>query len=125
MFEALTGIIQSSVFFFETLFLAHVDPQTLAAGALVSWLFGVLATILFGTLGSINILISHKHGANDDEGIKLVVRDGLLLAGLLTVPAFILSWNANQIALQYMGTLMAVIFSIAQAITVRGTFAWR
>ncbi len=54
---ALTGIINSSVFFFETLFLAHVDQQTLAAGALVSWLFGVLATILFGTLGSINILI--------------------------------------------------------------------
>lgn len=98
---ALTGIIQSSVFFFETLFLAHVDQQTLAAGALVSWLFGVLATILFGTLGSINILISHKHGANDDEGIKLVVRDGLLLAGLLTVPAFILFWNMSSIFLLF------------------------
>jgi MATE family, multidrug efflux pump len=98
---ALTGIIQSSVFFFETLFLAHVDQQTLAAGALVSWLFGVLATILFGTLGSINILISHKHGANDDEGIKLVVRDGLLLAGLLTAPAFILFWNMSSIFLLF------------------------
>lgn len=98
---ALTGIIQSSVFFFETLFLAHVDQQTLAAGALVSWLFGVLATILFGTLGSINILISHKHGANDDEGIKLIVRDGLLLAGLLTFPAFILFWNMSSIFLLF------------------------
>ncbi len=98
---ALTGIINSSVFFFETLFLAHVDQQTLAAGALVSWLFGVLATILFGTLGSINVLISHKHGANDDEGIKLVVRDGLLLAGLLTVPAFILFWNMSSIFLLF------------------------
>jgi len=96
---ALIGITQSSVFFFETLFLAHVDQQTLAAGALVSWLFGVLATILFGTLGSINILISHKHGANDEDGIRLVVRDGLLLAGLLTIPACILFWNMSSVFL--------------------------
>jgi MATE family multidrug resistance protein len=98
---ALTGIIQSSVFFFETLFLAHLDQQTLAAGALVSWLFGTLAVILFGTLGSINILISHKHGANDQDGIALVLRDGLLLAVLLTAPAFLLFWNMSPIFLLF------------------------
>jgi MATE family multidrug resistance protein len=57
---ALTGLVQSSTFFFETLFLAHVSQEAVAAGALVSWFYGIMAVILFGTLSSINILIAHK-----------------------------------------------------------------
>src|SRR5690554_118082 len=73
---ALTGIVSASGSFFETLFLAHVDHQTLAAGALVSWLYATFAVILFGTLISINVLISHKHGAKDQLSITLITRDG-------------------------------------------------
>jgi MATE family, multidrug efflux pump len=98
---ALTGIVGASASFFETLFLAHVDQQTLAAGALVGWLYATFAVILFGTLSSINVLISHKHGANDEVGIALVVRDGLLLAILLTIPAFLLFWNMSPIFLLF------------------------
>src|SRR3990167_9096790 len=98
---ALTGIVGALASFFETLFLAHVDQQTLAAGALVSWLYGTFAVILFGTLSSINVLISHKHGANDQTGISLVVRDGLFLAILLSIPAFILFWNMAPIFLLF------------------------
>lgn len=98
---ALTGIMQSGVFFFETLFLAHVSEKTLAAGALVSWLFGILAVILFGTLSAINILIALKHGANDQKNMVLVARDGFWLAIILTVPAFILFWNMSPIFLLF------------------------
>lgn len=98
---ALTGIISSSVFFFETLFLAHVDQQTLAAGALVSWLIGTMMGILNGTLGSISVLISHQHGANDQQGISLVVRDGLFLALLFFIPAFLICWNISGIFLLF------------------------
>src|SRR5687768_7594070 len=98
---ALTGIVGASASFFQTLFLAHVDQQTLAAGALVSWLYATFAVILFGILSSINVLISHKHGANDDLGIALVVRDGLLLTILLTIPAFLLFWNMAPIFLLF------------------------
>ena len=95
----LAGVIQSSIFFFETVFLAHLSQEALAAGALVSWLFGTLVVILYGTLGSINILISHKYGANDHSGISLVVRDGLLLSILMTIPIFLLFWNMSSIFL--------------------------
>src|SRR5690242_8033532 len=87
---ALTGIVGASTGFFETLFLAKLGQDILAAGALVSWLYGTFAVILFGTLGSINILVSHKHGANNQTGISLVARDGLLLSLLMTIPAFFL-----------------------------------
>lgn len=98
---ALTGMVQSAVWFFETLFLAHLGAKTLAAGSLVSWLFGTLAVILFGILSSINILVAHKHGANDKNSIALIARDGFLLAILITIPAFILFWNMPPIFLLF------------------------
>jgi MATE family multidrug resistance protein len=98
---ALNGIVQSAVWFFETLFLARLGSEVLAAGSLVSWLFGVIAAILFGILTSINILIAHKHGAKDQEGIALVARDGLFLAVILVVPSFILFWNSASIFLLF------------------------
>src|SRR5579863_9600978 len=76
----LTGLVQSGIFFFETLFFAHVNEITLAAGALVSWLFGTLAVIVFGALSSINILVALKYGENDHSSIALIARDGLILA---------------------------------------------
>lgn len=94
---ALTGLVQSSLGFFENIFLARLGEKTLAAGALVSWLFATLIVVLFGTFSAVNILISHKHGANDQSGIALVFRDGLLLAVLLTIPTFLLFWNISSI----------------------------
>jgi MATE family multidrug resistance protein len=98
---ALTGVIGGSVGFFETLFLAHVSHETLAAGALVSWLYGTFFCFLFGGLSAINVLISHKHGAQDKAGVSLVMRDGLFLAMLLTIPAFLLFWNMAPIFLLF------------------------
>lgn len=98
---ALTGLIQSAVWFFETLFLAHLGSDTLAAGSLVSWLFGTVVVILYGTLSSINILIAHKHGAQDKHGIRLVTRDGLWLAILCALPTFILFWNMSPLFLLF------------------------
>jgi MATE family multidrug resistance protein len=98
---ALTGITQSAVWFFETIFLAHLSSETLAAGSLVSWFFGTLAVILFGILSSINILVAYKHGANDQNGIALVARDGLILAILVTIPATILFWYMSPVFLLF------------------------
>ncbi len=95
----LTGVIGASTGFFETMFLAKLGQNILAAGALVGWLYATFAVIMFGTLGSISILISHKYGGNDQAGISLVARDGLLLSLLMTIPAFILFWNMPPIFL--------------------------
>lgn len=97
----LTGMIGASIGFCQTVFLAHLSHEAMAAGALVSWLFGVFVVIIYGTLSSINILISHKHGAQDTRGISRVVRDGLLLAVLLSLPAIFLFWNMAPIFLLF------------------------
>lgn len=97
----LTGVVQSAVWFFETLFLSHVSPEALAAGSLISWAFGTAIVMLFGALSSINILIAHKFGAEDEQGIFQVVRDGFWLALLLAVPIFLLFWNMAPILLLF------------------------
>jgi MATE family multidrug resistance protein len=105
----LTGLLQSSTYFFETIFLAHLGPEFLAAGALVSWLFGTFIVILIGVLSSINILVAHKHGAKDHEGITLVVRDGVWLAVFMSIPSFILFWNLAPIFL-FLGQSPSVVY---------------
>jgi len=115
---ALTGMVHSSVSFFETLFLAHVSQDALAAGALVGWLFGTMIVILLGTLSAINILVAHKYGANDHHGISLVTRDGLLLAIFFVIPAFLLFWNMSPIFLLFgqSPTIVALTKTYAQAL---------
>lgn len=98
---ALTGFVQSAVWFFETIFLAHLSPEILAAGSLVGWLFGTIAVILFGALSSINILVAYKYGEKDENSIALIARDGLLLALLLTIPTFFLLWNMAPVFLLF------------------------
>ncbi len=105
---AVTALVQSSIWFFQTLFLAHVSVETLAASSLVNWFFGTVAVILFGTLSSINILVAYKHGANDDEGIMRVARDGILLAILLVIPAIFLLWNMADL-FAWMGQSRSVV----------------
>lgn len=94
---ALTGFVQSAVWFFETIFLAHLGEDSLAAGSLVSWLFGTLAVIMFGALSAINILVAHKHGEKDQDAIAMVARDGFYMAALLVIPAFFIFWNMSPI----------------------------
>ncbi len=109
----LTGLLQSSTYFFETMFLAHLGSEVLAAGALVSWLFGTFIVILIGILSSINILVAHKYGEQDKKGISLVVRDGVWLAFVLAIPSFILFWNLSPIFILF-GQNPAVV-QLAQA----------
>ncbi len=108
----LTGLSQALVPFFETLFLARLGADSLAAGAIVSWLFGTLAVIAFGTLGAINVLVSHRYGAKDNQGIREVAQAGLWLALILALPTIILFWNIPPILL-YFGQ-PPVIVSFAQ-----------
>ena len=91
--------MQSSTYFFETMFLAHLSSDVLAAGALVSWLFGTFIVILIGILSSINILVAHQYGAKKFSAISFIVRDGIWLAIVLALPSFILFWNLSPIFL--------------------------
>lgn len=109
----ISGIVESSIGFFSTIFLSHLGQTELAAGALVAWLFATLMMILWGTLSSVSVLVSQKYGAKDYQGIAFILRDGLLWAFILTIPAFILLWNLAPILLLIGQDPSVVVLSIA------------
>ena len=117
---AMAGMIQSAVWFFESIFLAHLGPDILAAGSLVSWLFGTVAVILYGILSSINILVALKHGEQNQPAIRQIARDGLLLAIIISIPTMILFWNMSPIFLTF-GQSQEVV---AQAKSYLQPLAW-
>jgi MATE family multidrug resistance protein len=103
-----SAIVQSSVGFFATVFLAKLGITEIAAGAVVSRLFAALMVIVWGLLAAVNILIAHQRGAKDQQAITLVLRDGLLLALLISTPAFLLFRNAAAI-LTWLGQPVAIV----------------
>lgn len=84
------GLVESSINFSSTFFLAHLGQRELAAGALSAWLFSTMMVVFWGTLSAISTLISRKFGAKDHQAISRIFQDGLILALLLALPTFIL-----------------------------------
>ena len=95
----LTGLLESSVGFFSTLFLARLGPHELAAGAVMFWIFFTILVIIWGTLSSVSVLVAQKHGEKNDQVIPMVLRDGLLLAVLIAIPAVLLLRHITPILL--------------------------
>lgn len=97
----LSEVVDASFSFTATLLSAHLGPQELAAGGLVTTLFVTIMIFMWGILISISTLISQRRGAQDDAGISRVLRDGLILAALFCIPASILVWNLSPILLSF------------------------
>jgi MATE family multidrug resistance protein len=95
----MSGVIETSVGFFSNIFLAHLGATSLAAGALVNWVFTTLMVIIWGTLSAITTLVARYYGAKKDDEISYVFYAGLSLAIVLMLPAMLLLWNLSPIFL--------------------------
>ncbi len=95
----MSGVIETSVGFFSNIFLAHLSATSLAAGALVNWVFTTLMVIIWGTLSAITTLVARYYGAKKNTEISYVFYAGLLLAISLMGPAMLLLWNLSPIFL--------------------------
>jgi len=104
----LAGLIEAASPFFATIFIADLGPADLAAGALVRGLFFTLMVVMWGALTAISVLVSQKHGENDTRGVSQILRDGSILALILTPPAFIILWFIAPV-FSFLGQNQAVI----------------
>lgn len=95
----MSGVIETSVGFFSNIFLAHLGSASLAAGALVNWVFITLMVIIWGTLSAITTLVARYFGAKNNEQIGCIFYAALLLATTLMLPAMFLLWNLAPIFL--------------------------
>ena len=95
----MSGIIDTSVGFFSNIFLAHLGAASLAAGALVNWVFTTLMVVIWGTLSAITTLVARYYGARKNAEIAYVFYAGLLLAIVLMLPAMLLLWILSPLFL--------------------------
>jgi MATE family multidrug resistance protein len=91
------GFLESSYGFMNTFLVAHLGDAELAVNALVSMLFVTLMVIFWGIISGVSIVISHYHGANNQDAIRGVMRDSLIFSIIICIPIMLLLWFAPYI----------------------------
>src|ERR687894_3106693 len=74
----------------DTIMVGHISPRALAAVALGNLYFFGLAVFAMGTLMVLDPIVAQAVGAEDQPAIARGIQRGILLAGMLTVPAVLL-----------------------------------
>ena len=74
----------------DTIMVGHLSPRALAAVALGNLYFFGLAIFAMGTLMVLDPIVAQAVGARDEPAVARGIQRGVLLAGLLTVPAVLL-----------------------------------
>jgi MATE family multidrug resistance protein len=80
--------------FISSIMVAHLGEEALAANALVWSIFIALILFFIGILTAVSIMVAHSFGAQDQNGIKNIVKQGLILGALFTVPMMIIVYFA-------------------------------
>lgn len=74
----------------DTIMVGHISAQALAAVALGNLYFFSLAVLAMGTLMVLDPIVAQAVGARDGAAIARAVQRGVVMAGLLTLPAMLL-----------------------------------
>lgn len=83
----------------DTILLGSVGKDALAAGGLGGSMFFMIAGLFQNVVASVAILIAHARGANETHQIDDILRAGLVLALLGTLPLAVLLWNSEPFLL--------------------------
>jgi MATE family multidrug resistance protein len=97
----MTGMVNAPLGFFSTLLLARLGHAQLAAGAIVMWLFSTIMMLLWGVLSAVSVSVAHCYGAGNVSCIARVLRDGFLLALIMSVPLMFLIDNTPLVLLHF------------------------
>ena len=93
----LAQIAQVAMSFIDTVMVGRLGGNELAGIALGSTFFNFLLIFCMGILFSLAPIVSQAKGAGKPQDGIIAVRHGLLLAGILAIPAMVLFWNSPSI----------------------------
>ncbi len=85
---------QVSMGFVDTVMVGRLGPAELAGVGLGNSTFFLFLLVSLGVVISVGPMVSQAYGAGEHEPIGRSVRQGLWLGVALTIPAFVLLWNA-------------------------------
>ena len=107
----------------DTIMVGHISAQALAAVALGNLYFFSLAVFAMGTLMVLDPVVAQAVGARDRPAIARAVQRGVLMAGLLTLPAALLLTVAAPVFVLARQPAEVVPLAAAYALrSVPGTF---
>ncbi len=92
-----TQVAQISMGFVDTVMVGHLSSDALAGIALGNSVFFTTIVVAMGIVMAAGPMVSQAFGAGDDEGVARSVRQGLWLAGVLTIPCMLIVWNAGSV----------------------------
>ena len=115
-----SGLVEASLGFTSNAFLSHLGTRYLAAGGLVGWFFATMMVIFWGLFTAISVAIANRQGAQDEQVIANIVRDGFWISTILTIPLMLLIWNMAPV-LQWLGQDKALV---TMAIPYLHALAW-
>lgn len=87
-------LAQNTLSFVDTLMVGRLGNDALAGIAIGSTVFHFVLIVLAGVIFGVNPLVSQAIGAGDTHTASRAVRQGLWIALVLFIPAFVLFWNA-------------------------------
>ena len=80
----------------------HVGTAELAAASFANSIYVVIMLFGLGVFLGVTPLVSHARGANDDQGVAVLMKNGFALSGLLLVGITVIAWSLTWL-MPYMG----------------------
>lgn len=96
---ATAQLAQSATGFIDTVMTGMLGSEALAAGGLGAMLFTFLMVVSIGAISAVSPLVAAAYGAGASDRVALVVRQGLWLAALLTIPLTFIVLNGTPLLL--------------------------
>ncbi|MYZ47981.1 MATE family efflux transporter [Propylenella binzhouense] len=101
----LTNLAQTGMTATDVVLMGWLGPDRLAAGALASNLYFVFLIFGIGLLGATAAMVARELGRrfNSVRDVRRTVRQGLWSAAAITVPVWLVLWNAEPILVGLLG----------------------
>ena len=78
--------ISASSGLISMLFIASINPNALAAGAIITSTYGLITVMVISVLYSVSILIGQSHGSGRNDEVSPIIFSGITIAFLLGAP---------------------------------------
>jgi multidrug resistance protein, MATE family len=104
---AASQLAQSATGFVDTVMMGWMGPETLAAGGLAAAMVMTLWVSGLGLTNGVTALAAEAYGRNDPDRIRNILHQGIVLAGLIALPAIVLL-SQGEVLLRISGQSFAI-----------------
>jgi MATE family multidrug resistance protein len=93
------GIVNAIIPFINTAFIGHLGGDALAAGGLVNSFFVFIMVLFWGVFSTSSSLIARHEGEKNSQASSELIKTGVVLAILLSIPVIIFLHYADRVLL--------------------------